>query len=97
MIFALLSMSTKVITNPICDEKLLLFANDASVKMTNFKEVKSSCTKCRPRVGLLICHYMRLLRTFASFSFALTIWAAKKRSKAASSWHIVAIYAARAR
>ena len=96
MIFALLSLSTKMITNPICDERSQLFANDASIKITNFKEVRSSCTKCRPWVELLICHCIHLLRAFASFSFGLTIWAVKKRSKVASGQHIVAIYAAQA-
>lgn len=45
-------------------------------------------------MGLLICHCMRLLRAFASFTFGLTIEAIKERSKAAFSWHFVAIYAA---
>ena len=95
--FALLSLSIKMITNPICNKRSWLFAKDASVKMTSFKEVRSSCTKCKPRIGLSICHYMHLLSAFASFFFGLTIWTANKRSKAASGWHIIAMYATQAR
>ena len=94
--FALLSLSTKVITNLICDERSWLFAKDASIKMTSFKEVRSSYIKCKPRIRLLIYHYMRLLSAFASFSFGLTIWAANEILKAAFGWHIVAIYTTQA-
>ena len=81
--FALLLRWPKVITNPICDERLWLFVNNASVKIMSFKEVRSSCTKRRPQVGWSICHCIRLLRAFASFSFGLTILAANEKSKAA--------------
>lgn len=62
--------------------------------MTNFKKMRSSYIKCKPWVKWLICHYMRLLKAFTFFSFQLTIWIAKKRSKTAFGWHIVAIYLA---
>lgn len=81
--FALLSLSIKLITNLIYDKKLYLFAKDAFIKMISFKEIKSSYTKYKLQVRLLIGHYIHLLSVFASFSFELAIWAANKRSKAA--------------
>lgn len=56
--------------------------------------MRSSYIKYNPWVELSICHCMRLLKAFASFSFRLTIWAIKEKSKAASGWHIVTTYAA---
>lgn len=67
MMFALLSFLTKVITNPNYDKRSWLFVKDVSVKMTCFKEVRSSYTKCKLWVRWLICHKIRLLNAFASF------------------------------
>lgn len=73
MIFTLFLLLIKVITNLIFDKKSYLFANNASVKITSFQEIRLSCTKYRPRLRQSIYYCMRLLRAFASFSFGLTI------------------------
>lgn len=73
MIFVLMSLSTKIITNLIYDKRLQLFAKDVSLEMTSFKKMRWSYIKCKPWVKLSICHYIRLLRVFPFFSSGLTI------------------------
>src|SRR5947207_15740820 len=81
-----LFLSVRTITKPICEDKSLLLANDASVKTINWRESGSSGAKRSPLVGLSICHCRRLLRCLASSSFGLITWAAEERSNAASGW-----------
>lgn len=73
MIFAIFSLSTKVIINPICNKISKLFAKDVSIKMTSFKELKSSYTKYKLWVRLSIYYYMHLLSIIVSFFSGLTI------------------------
>jgi len=53
---ALLLQSARTITNPICDERSLLLAKEASVKINKLSDLKSSGTNVRPLVELSICH-----------------------------------------
>ena len=66
MMFALLDASVSTITKPICEERSLLLANEASVKATSCRELTSSLTCVRPLSGLSFCHLMRLLRAVMS-------------------------------
>lgn len=42
----LLLLLTKIISNLIYNKKLYLFANNASIKIINFKKKRLSYTKC---------------------------------------------------
>ena len=56
MIFAVRFWSVSTITNPICEERSLLLAKEASVKIIRFSESISSSTNVRPLVRLSICY-----------------------------------------
>ena len=57
----------------------------------------SSLIYIRPLTRLSICHWSRVLSAIISLFLKLITWAAKERSKEASSWYIEAIYAPLAR
>ena len=97
MMFALLDTSVSTITKPICEERSLLLAKEASVNASSCRELTSSLTYVRPRSGLSFCHLIRLLRAVTSLFKGVVTWAAKDKSKDASGWHIDAIYAPLAR
>ena len=77
-------LSARTITKPICEDRSLLLVNEASMKMINWRESRSSGINRSPLVGLSICHCRRLLRCLVSPSFGLITCAAKERSNAAS-------------
>ena len=56
MMFAVRFLSVSTITNPICEERSLLLAKEASVKIVRFNESISSGTNVRPLARLSICH-----------------------------------------
>ena len=88
---AWLFLSARAIIKPICEDKSLLLANDASVKMINWRESGSSGAKRSPLVGLLIYYCRRLLRCLVSPLFRLITCAVKERLNAASGWQTLAI------
>jgi len=54
--FARLVASVSTRTYPICDKKSLLFANDASVKISSCKDSLFSLTKRNPLAAFSICY-----------------------------------------
>ena len=94
--FAWLSSESTMMV-PICDERSLLFANEASVKTSSLSLLLSSGTNFRPLARLSICYYSRLFRSLILLSLGLITYAANERLKDDSGWQTNAIYAPLAR
>jgi hypothetical protein len=97
IILAFFVASVNIITYPICDERSLLLANEASVNTSSYRVLTSNLTNLSPLSGFLICQSRRLFRALASFSAGLITWAAKNKSNEASGWQTEAMYAPLAR
>lgn len=85
-----------IIMYPICELMSLLLVKEVSTNVYSFSFLISSYTYIRPRLILSFCHLIRLFNLDISSFNGLVVWAAAARSKVASGWQIVAMYAPRA-
>ena len=84
-------------TQPICEDRSLLFAKEAFVNTRSCSVLTSNSTNFRPLFAFSICQLNCLLRLFMLSLTGLITWAAKDKLNAASSQHTDAMYAPLAR
>ena len=96
--FAWSCLSASAITYPICEEQSgLLVKESVNINRRGESSVRSRGTKRSPRDSFSICQVSLLLSFLMSSSLGSVTCAAVERSKAASGWQTVAIYAPLAR
>jgi hypothetical protein len=61
MMFVVRFWSVSTIMYPIYEERSLLLAKEASIKIISLSELMLSGTNVKPLVGLSICYWIRLL------------------------------------